>query len=412
MAALLDGRHAAGLDQTGLSQKAGPVVSDVHITRSPHADGLAPASTMVDVLLGFDLLGAAESRSLHVSDPARTVAVVSDHVTPTAQMVVAVDAPAPDRASARAAIDRVTRAEDNVYLDAQRIAERLLGDATQANVVVLGAAWQRGALPVSIEALREAFRLNGVSVERNLAALEWGRAWVADPGLVEAASNVRGVTAQLTPRARALVDAVAPASGELRRLLEIRVPDLVGWGGERAAKGYTEAIARVRAVEGERIAGSTALTEEVARGLHKLTAYKDEYEVARLHIEGLSALPPGARYRFHLHPPILRALGMRRKIALGRWFVPVLRLLRHGRRLRGTMLDPFGRTRVRRAERALPGEYLALVDLALTRLSPETLDDALEIAALPELVRGYEEIKLAGVERFRTRGAELAQRLR
>jgi indolepyruvate ferredoxin oxidoreductase len=328
-------------------------------------------------------------------------------------MVVSVDAPAPDRASARAAIDRVSRASENVYLDAPLIAERLFGDAVQANVIVLGAAWQRGALPVSLGALREAFRLNGVSVERNLAAFEWGRAWVVDPELVHAATGeIAATSAPLSPQARELVAAVAPDDGELRRLLEVRIPDLVGWGGPQVASRYAAEIARVRAVETERIAGSTVFTEAVARGLYKLTAYKDEYEVARLHVEGLAALPRGARFRIHLHPPVLRALGMRRKIALGRWFVPALRLLHAGRRLRGTPLDPFGRTRVRRVERSLPGEYLGLVELALTQLSPATLEVAMEIAALPDLVRGYEEIKLAGVARFRERGDELAERLR
>jgi indolepyruvate ferredoxin oxidoreductase len=411
MAALLDGRHVGGLDQTGLSQKAGPVTSDIHISKTPIEEGVMPASTATDVVLGFDLVGTATARSLHVADPERTVAFVSEHVTPTAGMVVSVDAPAPDREAARAAIDAATRAQDNVYLDAQAISERLFGDATPANVLLLGAAWQRGALPVSLGALREAFRLNGVAVERNLAALEWGRAWVVDPALVLDATGERAAAPVIGARERALVDAVAPAAGELRRLLEIRIPDLIGWGGERAAKRYAETIARVQAVESERIPGSSAVTEAVARGLHKLTAYKDEYEVARLHVEGLAALPKGARIRIHLHPPILRAMGMQRKLRLGRWFVPVLRALRHGRALRGTALDPFGHAHVRRVERALPGEYMALVDRALASLSPATLDTAVEIAELPELVRGYEQIKLAGVERFRARGAELLERL-
>ena len=194
-------------------------------------------------------------------------------------------------------------------------------------------------------------------------------------------------------------------------MLELRVADLLGWGGARAAASYAETIARVSGVEAERIPGSSALSESVARGLHKLLAYKDEYEVARLHLDWLATLPAGSRTAIHLHPPLLRALGMRRKVALGRWFVPVLRLLARGRRLRGTRLDPFGHTRVRRVERALPGEYMALVDAALARLEPDTLALALEAAALPELVRGYEEIKLAGVERFRARAAQLSAQL-
>ncbi len=414
MAALLDGSHASGLDQTGLSQKAGPVVSDVRLTRAPLAEGVTVPSAAVDVLLGLDLLGAAGAANLRIADPARTVAVVSESRAPTGRQAIDVHAPAIDADAARAAIDAATRAGENVWLDARRICETLLGDATQANVVVLGAALQRSLLPVSLGALEEAFRLNGVAVERNLAALAWGRAWVADPDHVLAAldgDRDDDGPALLSPRARQLVDRAAPADGELRRLLEIRVPDLIGWGGSRPAVRYAETIARVHAAEQERIPGSTALAEGVARGLHKLMAYKDEYEVARLHLEGLDALPPGAEIRFLLHPPLLRALGLKRKLKLGRWFVPAFRLLRRGRVLRGTPLDPFGRTRVRRTERELPGEYLELVELALARLEPATLPLALEVAALPELVRGYEQIKLAGVERFRARGAELRDRL-
>ena len=197
----------------------------------------------------------------------------------------------------------------------------------------------------------------------------------------------------------------------MRRLLAVRVSDLSGWGGEHAAAGYVETIARVQASEQARLPGSSALTEAVARGLHKLTAYKDEYEVARLHVEGARRLPRGTKVSFHLHPPLLRALGMRRKLKLGPWFLLVLQLLRHGRRLRGTAFDLFGYTRVRRVERSLPGEYLALVERALACLSPGTLPTAIEIAELPELVRGYEAIKLAGVERFRIRADELLAQL-
>jgi indolepyruvate ferredoxin oxidoreductase len=408
VAALLDGRHAGGLDQTGLSQKAGPVTSDLRLSASPVADGVGVPSGAADVLLGFDLLGAAAPASLRIADAGRTIAIVSTSVAPTGEMVVDVDAPPADAGAARAAIDAVTRAGENLYIDAQGICEELFGDATAANVLLVGAAWQAGALPLSLGAIEEAFRLNGVAVQRNLAAFAWGRACVAAPQLVPVPA---GALAPPAPTAvRALVDAVAPEDGELRRTLELRAGDLLGWGGMRAVRGYLDAIASVRTAERERTGGS-AVTEAVARGLHKLTAYKDEYEVARLHLEGLAALPPGARPTFHLHPPALRALGMKRKLELGPWFVPVFRALRRGRALRGTVLDPFGHTHVRRVERALPGEYLAHVNRALERLDSDTFELVLEVAALPDLVRGYEQIKLAGVERFRARAAELTAAL-
>jgi indolepyruvate ferredoxin oxidoreductase len=411
MAMLLDGRHANGVLQTGLSQKAGPVVSDLRLSDTAIEEGVSFPSGAVDVLLGCDLVGASTASNLRVADPTRTIAVVSDSIVPTGRMVVDVDAATPNPIAARAAIDAVTRADQNAYLDAQRIAERLVGDVAPANVVVLGAAWQLGLLPVSIGSLEHAFRLSGVAVERNLAALAWGRAWIAAPQVVLAALDDRPAPQPLTPQAREIIDGVTTDEGELRRLLEVRVPDLIGWGGAGAARPYADAVARVLAIESECVAGSTALTEAVARGLHKLTAYKDEYEVARLHLQALAELPRGAKVAIHLHPPVLRALGMRKKRKFGRWFRPMLGVLRRGRVLRGTPFDPFGSTRVRRVERALPAEYLALLDHALQTLSPETLAVALEIAQLPELVRGYERIKLAGVERFRARANELQQQL-
>ena len=439
MAALIDGRHASGLDQTGLSQKAGPVVSDVRIASAPFVGAADVPDGCADVLLALDPLAAASARLLRAADPERTLAVAATSIAPTGRMVLDADAPAPDAAAALAAIDAVTRAAENVRVDAQRIAEQLVGDGTPANIVVLGAAWQRGAVPLSREAIERAFELNGVAVEANLAAFAWGRAAVAAREHVAAAlagaspapaGAAAGLAAAPAPPgadgapgaardappssvAAALIERVAPEpDAQLRRLLELRVPDLIGWGGRRAAERYVDALAHVREREQAAIPGSTALTEAVARGLHKLTAYKDEYEVARLHVLGAAALPRGTRVTFHLHPPLLRALGLKRKLRLrGRWFLPVLRALRHGRVLRGTPLDPFGHARVRRVERALPGEYLALIDRALARLDAATLPLALELAALPELVRGYEQIKLAGVERLRARAAELTPQL-
>lgn len=412
VAAMLDGLHASGLDQTGLSQKAGPVVSDVRLTAEVHGEGVTVPSGAVDVVLGLDLLTAAKESNLRVADEEQTVAVVSESLVPTAEMVVDPDAPWPRTDAARQAIDGVTRSADNVYLDALRLAARVLGDETPANVLVLGAALQAGLLPLSLESLEQAFRLNGVAVELNLAALAWGRAWVVDPEAVRGELKETLPAPELSGADLALLDEAAPEPGELRRMAAVRIADLREWGGGRPAAEFARQVARVRTIEDQAVPGSAALAEAVAFSLHKLLAYKDEYEVARLHLAGLSDLPAGARLQFHLHPPLLRALGMKRKLRLGRWFVPMLWALRHGRRLRGTPFDPFGYAKVRRVERALVAEYLALLDLALTRLdAPGGLEQALEVARLPELIRGYEDIKLKNVERFRSRAAELRDSL-
>jgi indolepyruvate ferredoxin oxidoreductase len=322
-------------------------------------------------------------------------------------MVIDRDAAGPDAGAAVDAITSVTRVHDNVSIDAQELSEALFDDHMPANIIALGAAWQHGTIPLTREALHEALRLNGAAVETNLAAFEWGRAAVARPDLDERPS---GATRMPQPAA-SLVDAVAAQDGELGRLLAIRVDDLLGWGGKRAADHYVREVARIRSAEETRIPGSTELAEAVARGLHKLTAYKDEYEVARLQLKGLADLPAGSKISFHLHPPLLRAIGLKRKLKLGRWFLPCLWLLQHGRRLRGTPFDPFGYAHVRRVERDLPRRYIGLVDRALEQLSAETLPTALEIAQLPELVRGYEQIKLDGVVRFDDRAAELLRQL-
>ena len=286
-----------------------------------------------------------------------------------------------------------------------------------ANTIMLGAAYQAGCLPVGAAAIEQALRLNGAGVEQNLAAFAWGRAAVAAPEVVARVLAPPAPVPVLDAESASIVAATG-AAGELRRLLEVRVPDLVGYQDARLARTYAAAVADVARIERERGApGETAIAEAFARGLHKLLAYKDEYEVARLHLDAVeearreAAFGPDAQVRFLLHPPLLRAMGLERKVALGPWFVPAFRGLARARRLRGTKLDPFGRAAVRRVERALPGEYRALVDRALARLTPATHAQVARIAELADLVRGYEDIKLEAVARFRAEAARLEAEL-
>jgi len=412
-AALLDGRHVTGLDQTGLSQKGGPVVSHLKLLDAPEPVSPQVTAGEADCYLGFDLLVASAPANLERARPDRTIAVVSTSLVPTGAMVASPDARFPDPGGLRAAIERVTRKDENVYLDALGLAEALFQDHMAANLIVLGAAYQAGAVPVSAAAIEEAIALNGVAVAMNTAAFRAGRLAVVDPAWARTVRAPRlgavEATAPLTPATRALVDAVG-ATGELRRLLEIRVPELAAYQDLAYARQYVEFVARVAAAERAAVPGETRLSEAVARALFTLMAYKDEYEVARLHLRsGLAArlAQQGARVHYHLHPPLLRALGLRRKLRLGRWVELGFRVLVALRRLRGTPLDPFGRTAVRRVERALPGEYRALVEKALVGLSPETYERAVRLAALPDLIRGYEEIKLRAVERFRAEARAL-----
>ena len=321
MAALIDGLHVSGLDQTGLSQKGGPVTSDLRITSEPLASASKMPAGSVDLYLGFDLLGAASEKNLVTADRERTVAVVSTSAVPTGRMVVDVNERFPELAGQLDTIDAATRREHNLYLDAQRLSERLFGDHMMTNTLALGAAFQRGLLPVSREALEEAIRLNGAAVEKNLAAFAWGRAVVAAPDAVEAATRDPEAVVpvrELSERERELVTlAVDGDDGELRRLVETRVPELVAYQDEAYAERYAELVRRVHVTEQERTPGHSELTEAVARQLFKLMAYKDEYEVARLHLDAVeqaklqAEFGEGAKVYFMLHPPMLRALGPR-----------------------------------------------------------------------------------------------------
>ena len=411
-AALLDGKHVRGLDQTGLSQKGGPVVSHLKISERAVEVSNKVAAGEADCYLGFDILVATSPQNLDHASGERTIAVVSTSQVPTGAMVTKTDVQFPEASGLHASIDRFTRKDENVYLDALGLAERLFDDHMAANLIVLGAAYQAGAIPVAAQAIERAIALNGVSVEMNTQAFRAGRLAVVNPELV-AARKVRRVGAaevepalHLHPEARALVDS-AGADGELRRLLAIRVPELIEYQDAAYARSYVEFVTRVRDAERAATPGTTALGEAVARHLFKLMAYKDEYEVARLHLQNdlAAALkeqyPDGVTIHYNLHPPMLRALGWQRKIKLGRWFEGVFRALRAMRRLRGSGLDPFGRAEVRRVERALVGEYKALVDQALVGLDAASHARAVKLANLPDLIRGYEEIKLANVRRFR-----------
>lgn len=404
MAAHLDGLHAAGIEQTGLAQKGGPVVSDVRIAKRP-VDGSVRASRgTADVLIGFDLLGVAADANLAVAAPGRTVAVVNTSIVPTAAMVTGRATVPGSSADAVVRLESATEGADNLYLDAHELSEALFGDHMPANMLLVGAAYQHGCLPVSAASIEAAIRLNKAAVEKNLAAFRWGRAAVADREAVR--------------RAALAEPAERPAPG-LEETLALRVADLTGYQNQTYARTYETDVRRVTA-EAARRAGEEAGARvglAYARSLHKLMAYKDEYEVARLHLDPEEQARREREYgadavvSVMLHPPLLRAMGMKRKIRLRRSAPVLFRGLRAARVLRGTALDVFGQAEVRRVERELITEYRDLMRAALARLTPGTIDAVAEIAGLPESIRGYEDIKLARVAEFRERAAAALARL-
>ena len=409
MAAHLDGLYAAGLDQTGLAQKGGPVISDVRIGTRPITGAVKAGARSADLLLGLDLLGALSDHNLAVADPGRTVAVVNTAKVATAAMVRDPSIPFP-RDTAR--IDRVTRAAENVFVDAQWISERLFGDHLPTNLVMLGAAFQHGCLPVTAGAIEEAIRLNGTGAVHNSAAFRWGRAAVIDPAAVEAALGPAAPPDPAPPAGLRAQLAAAPAV--LVALLELRAADLAGYQSMAYARRYLDEVLGAARIEGERTGDpDLPATTAFARGLHKLMAYKDEYEVARLHLDPaqraaiIAEFGEGASTKVLLHPPVLKAMGLKGKIHLGPAAHPAFWLLRAGRHLRGTPFDLFGWSRMRRTERALVSEYRAQMTGALGQLTPATAGLVADIAASADEIRGYEDVKRHSIDRYRARSGEL-----
>ena len=395
-AAMLAGYRVRGLDQVGLSQKAGPVVSDLHLTLDQDAESNRLGAGQADVLLVFDALVAASHLGTKPSDPDRTVVVGSSSSTPPGALITHPDTPMPSFTELEAVLGQVTRRDRAHWADAEHITEVALGDATTANVFVVGMALQAGALPIEPEYVEQALELNGVRVDANLAALRLGRRAVVDPDAVAHATHSE-------PRAARDVEAT----------VDFLAADLVAYQDARYARSFREFVQTVDDAERAVAPGSSALTLAVARNLYKLMAYKDEYEVARLMLDDdamaeaytVAGQNGGGRGRvaYKLHPPLLRALGVDHKMTFGSWTRPMFRWLARGKRLRGTVLDPFRWTKVRRAERALPGEYRAAMTQVLRALTADTLDAAVRVAELPDLVRGYEELKLERVAEFRRR---------
>ncbi|NCG36549.1 MAG: indolepyruvate ferredoxin oxidoreductase family protein [Actinobacteria bacterium] len=415
-AAMLEGADVSGLDQIGLSQKAGPVVSDVRITHDRPVDSSRVGAGQADLLLAFDLLVASSWTGLNAADPTRTAVVGSIALTPPGRKIARPETEMPEVSELVERIDASTQPGRKFWADAYDLTSVLVGDPVAANIFVVGMAIQSGFLPILPSSLEEAITLNGVAVERNVTAFRWGRMQVADPEMVAAAADAARVEPpkRLAPP-KAVSNAAAELSddGPLRDELERFGAELTLFQNSGLAAEFFADLRPVRDAELALDPTSDRLTLSAARGLFKLLAYKDEYEVARLlllpdpTVEEVAG--PSAKTAWKLHPPTLRALGRSKKMSLStRWGRPVMVALRAAKRVRGTPLDPFGRAEVRKVERALPAEYLTALHAASAGLTADTFDHAIEVAELPELVRGYENIKMRNVELFRARLAELA----
>ena len=409
MAAHLEGKGVTVLDQTGLAQKNGAVMSHLRIGKTPeqlHAVRIATGNT--DLLLGCDMVVAANHEALGRLSKEHTKAVVNSHMTPTAGFTLNPDIQFHETELMTKVKDTVGAA-NTTFIEATKLASTLMGDTIATNMFMLGYAFQKGLIPLQLESIEEATRLNGVAVAANIAALNWGRL---------AADDAAKVMKVVGP---ALNGSAEPISETLDELIERRFRFLTDYQDAAYATRYRQLVDKVRAAEAAAVKGSTELTEAVARYGFKLMAYKDEWEVARLYTSGeferklKETFDGKLKLKFHLAPPLLApkdSHGHLKKMTFGPWVLPVFRTLAKMRFLRGTALDVFGYTAERRAERQLIEDYFSLVDEMLAHLNAKNHLLAVALARVPEEIRGYGHIKARNMELAAIQQAKLLAQFR
>jgi len=402
MAAHIEGKGATVLDQLGMAQKGGAVISHVRIGASPEAlHAVRLGAGGANLLLGCDLVVSASADALAKLEPGASKAIVNTHETITGEFTRHPDLAFPSN-TLKLSIEAAAGADACDFIEASKLATALMGDSIATNLFMLGYAYQKGLIPIGHEALERAIELNGTAVQMNLGAFRWGRRAAADRAAVEVLA---------APAADNVVPFARPTS-TVDDIVASRVKHLTGYQDAAFAERYRALVERVRSVEQRVAPGETALTRAVARYYAKLLAYKDEYEVARLFTGAAFASQLGAQFEgdfkltFHLAPPLLGnrdpKTGRLKKQQFGPWVLGVFRLLARLKGLRGTAFDPFGYTAERRQERVLIREYEGLVDELLGGLRPDNLSLAVKLASIPDDIRGYGHVKdahLAKVQR-------------
>ncbi len=408
MAAHVEGKGVSVLNQTGLAQKFGAVTGHVRIAdRQDQIHAMRIPAGEAHLLLGADLAVSASDDALAKLNREQSHAVVNSHLSPTAEFTSNADALFPQHDMMQAIRETLVEGRDR-FVDATGLATRLLGDAIFANFFLLGVAYQRGLVPLDATSIERAIEMNGVAVVQNQKAFVRGRQFAVDP------EAVRRAAGDDTPAQIDLQDIDA--------LIDDRYARLVDYQDRAYAERYRSLVARVRERESALSCecGDLSLTDAVARGYYKLLAYKDEYEVARLHTNEAfkrqleDRFDGDYRLRFHLAPPLLARRdphsGRPQKREFGAWILPLMRLLARGRGLRGSVFDPFGYTAERRRERAAITAYEQDVDELLEGLDATRLETAVAIASLPLKVRGFGPVKQAAEEQALQTRESLLQR--
>jgi indolepyruvate ferredoxin oxidoreductase len=402
VAAHVEGKGALVLDMSGLAQKGGPVMSHVRLAdRQALLHSTRVGTGNADLVIGCDQIVTASRDALSRMGEGRTWAAVNASGATTAAFIKNPDWQFPAEGS-RGAIVQACGADQVDFIDAGSIATSLMGDAIATNMFMLGYAFQKGHVPLEEASIMKAIELNGVSIPFNKAAFNWGRTAAHDLGAVQKLATPAKV---IEFRRSQTLDEIVNRRAEL----------LTAYQNAAYARQYQDFVARVRAAE-DKLGKGTRLTEAVARNLHKLMAYKDEYEVARLHshpafMDKIKAMFEGdITLKFHLAPPLMAKKdkdGHLVKQEFGPWMMKAFGVLAKLKGLRGTPLDPFGHTAERRMERALIQDYRRTVEALLPGLSADKLAQAVAIASIPEDIRGFGHVKERNLKAAKQKEANL-----
>ncbi len=400
MAAHIDGCHATVLDMTGLAQKGGAVVTHVRIDKEPGFLHSTRIPLTADMVLGCDLAVTCEDDAIELMSHGKTQVFVNTFRSSAAEFIKNPDLVFPKHDIETKLATAVGEAALHL-IAATELTIKFLGDSIYANIFLLGFAFQHGRVPLSLAAIETALTLNGVDVDANRAAFQWGRLVAAFPELVAG-------------------EAIARESETTSEIIDRSYAELVLYQDHAYADRYASLVRRTQAVNDLVNAADDRLVRAVARNYFKLLAYKDEYEVARLYTDGAflralrSQFDGAPRVRLHLAPPLLSPTdpitGRPKKRAFGPWIFPVLRLLARARALRGSKLDPFGHTSERQMERALIRDYEDAMDVILRSLSQSTYEAAVEFADQPATIRGFGAIKTASAEKFQSHARRVRAR--
>ena len=404
IASHIENKGVSVLDQVGVAQKGGAVLSHIKIASKPEdIHSVKVGKNNADLILGCDMVVCSTSPVRELMNINRTKSIINDHETPVAGFVLD-----PDHSFGAKRIRQIIEQSSNSvdFINSIKIATAMFGDSIASNMFITGFALQKGFIPILPESLEEAIKLNNIAVEMNLSAFRWGRL---------AAHNYKLVEEEAAPFMNNIEIDLTTLSTE--EIIDDRGKFLALYQNKKYSQKYIDLINKIKSKVINLNIENEDFLKSVARYYFKLLAYKDEYEVARLYTNGEfkkninKAFEGDLKLKFHLAPPLFAPkdpnTGKLKKITIGSWILPFFKILSKLKFLRGTFFDPFGKTKERKTERFLIKQYVEDIDLVLKSINSKNISLAVQIASIPEIIRGYGHVKEANINKALIKREEL-----